>query len=666
VAVCLLRLFFKRAPKIISYSLWIVVGLRLIMPFAFEATFGLIPAGLQNVFSGVTSTIQAESSVTQNDGASAVRSGDINFSETSHGVYPSGSFVYQDTYSPTSNNAGAYGDGTSEYTVESLLPGLSLSDLSLLVNIGAYIWLAGVFAMLCYGIVSYLMFKRKLKTAVCIDGNIFESEKIKSPFVLGIIRPKIFLPTYLSSDEYDYIIIHEQTHISRKDYLIKFAAYFILSLHWFNPLVWLAFLLMGADMEMSCDEKVLSKMGSDVKAGYSRSLVAFASKRRLVGTIPLAFGEGGIKQRVKNVLNFKKHSVFYVGAVAIIAVIVSAGLMMNSTAFDTVVGESPSDDDYMFHGVDIYSQDLSEAYTDIGTAIYEAGLVASARFLDTTDLTREQLDMSMGEGALVTFYMEHGVQRMDGIQREVIANIPEIPLFEGWHLSSTERHDWYDYIDGEGLRSTLVIDIVGLDPPQAWSNSHIEALREQASLIFEDEQFSELTDLSFNVRHISRSNLDSNAAILTDANMRVRRDNAEGEWLYLRTNSENVRWWGHHTIEGRPLFVWTPPGYESQDVGEVIKSLPLPFHMWDISGFRVGDTFVDYHPHVYSITIIYQTAESLDQRIMRAAQPVIAENTFMLFNHFRDLNFITVIVESSSDNHIFYTDSRSRFGFIFD
>ncbi len=166
--------------------------------------------------------------------------------------------------------------------------------------------------------------------AVHVEDNIYEAGNIQSPFVLGIIEPKIYIPPSLKASERKYIILHERTHIRRKDYIIKFAAYFILCLHWFNPLAWVAFLLMGVDMEMSCDERVLKELGGDTKKDYSMLLLSMATDRRIIsGGSPLAFGEGGVKERIKNILNFKKTSRVVIAAAVVLAVVLSVGFALN-------------------------------------------------------------------------------------------------------------------------------------------------------------------------------------------------------------------------------------------------------------------------------------------------------------------------------------------------
>lgn len=288
-AICLARLPLKKAPKLISYCLWAVAGFRLVFPFSIEGVFSLIPFKAQTIPPDIA--MQPVPRI--------------------------------DSGIPFLNN-----------TVSSILPAAtpaaSANPLQIWTTIGALIWLIGTAVMVVYGVVSFVILKRKMRKSAHVEANIYEAENIKSPFVLGVFKPRIYLPVGLSGKEKSYILLHEQTHIRRRDPIVKIAAYFILCLHWFNPLVWAAFLLMCVDMEMSCDERVLAEMGDKMKKDYSLSLLSLASERRIIAGSPLAFGEGGIKERIKNVLNFKKPSrLIVIVSVALVAVL-SIGFAVNS------------------------------------------------------------------------------------------------------------------------------------------------------------------------------------------------------------------------------------------------------------------------------------------------------------------------------------------------
>lgn len=287
-AVLLARFFLKKAPKIISYLLWAVVGFRLLFPFSFESVFSLIPFKAAPIPNDITTqpAPHIDSGIHAADNA------------VSH-VLPAAEAAAQ------------------------------VNPMQVWLTAGAYLWLAGVVAMLVYSIVSIIRLKRSLTGAVLIRDNIYQADNIRTPFVLGFFRPDIFIPVGLNEEEKRYIILHEQTHIRRGDPVVKLLGYFALCLHWFNPLAWAAFLCMGADMEMSCDEHVLKEMGSETKKSYSLSLLSLAADRRMIGGSPLAFGEGGMKARIKNVLNFRKPSRVAVSVALAAAAILSTGFAMN-------------------------------------------------------------------------------------------------------------------------------------------------------------------------------------------------------------------------------------------------------------------------------------------------------------------------------------------------
>ncbi len=283
-AIILARLMLKKAPKSISYALWAVAGFRLVFPFSFESVFSLIP----------------------------FKSAPIPADITTQPI-------------PRVDSGIGIVDNTVSSILPAATPAASMSPLQLWLTVGAYLWLTGFAVMLIYSAVSIVLLKKRLNCAVPVENNIFEADNLKTPFVLGLLRPKIYIPAGLTEKESLYIILHERTHIRRHDHIVKFLAYLILCLHWFNPLAWAAFLLMGADMEMSCDELVLKKIGSETKKAYSMSLLSLSSKQRIIGGSPLAFGEGGMKERIKNVLNFKKPSRVIIVAAVTLAAVLSIG-----------------------------------------------------------------------------------------------------------------------------------------------------------------------------------------------------------------------------------------------------------------------------------------------------------------------------------------------------
>ncbi|MCL2388298.1 MAG: M56 family metallopeptidase [Defluviitaleaceae bacterium] len=343
LAIWLARIPLRKAPKIISYCLWVVAGFRLVFPFSVEGLFSLIPFRAQPIPLDITHGVVADAPFPL-PALSTVQSPQTMHHAEIHDLPNFSGFA--DFPDFTHSNVTGFSmvenlDGSNINSVISELPYIAVATnpLATLITVGAYVWLLGAAVMLFYGLVSYFLLKWRLKDCVPYAQNIFTTEGIKSPFVLGFISPRIYLPLALPESEREYIILHEQTHIRRHDHIVKFLAYIILCMHWFNPLVWAAFSLMSKDMEMSCDERVLKELGITIKKSYSMSLLALATEERFTGS-PLAFGEFGIKERVKNVLNFKRHSKIFVGVVILLTVIFGAGFIFSRTE------AVPADDSY--------------------------------------------------------------------------------------------------------------------------------------------------------------------------------------------------------------------------------------------------------------------------------------------------------------------------------
>lgn len=314
IVICVvlaLRLCLRRAPKIFSYALWLVVLFRLLCPVSVAlpvSVFNLIPAAQATV----SDQLPAREHPGNGDAVLTERSDgtdraeepaeiDVSVSEGIVSEYPQGSWTAMGFTSPGNWR-----------------------------NIMFCVWLTGVCAMFFCAVISTLQLHKRLKAAVPDSGNIYLLEGIASPFVSGIIRPRIYLPCGLGEHERTYILLHEQTHIRRGDPLFRALAYAALMLHWFNPFVWAAFFLSGRDMEMSCDEHVLRRLGGEIRCDYSDSLLAMAQGKRSPGFAPLAFGEGDTGKRIKNVLNYKKTTVRVM--VVGVMVVALAGIALGADA----------------------------------------------------------------------------------------------------------------------------------------------------------------------------------------------------------------------------------------------------------------------------------------------------------------------------------------------
>ncbi len=190
-------------------------------------------------------------------------------------------------------------------------------------------WLAGIAAMLLYTAVSYFLLRKKVATAVLFRNNIYQSENVDSPFVLGIIKPRIYLPFQMDGKNLEHVIAHEESHIRSKDHWWKPSGFVLLALHWFNPLMWLGYILLCRDIELACDEKVIKKMDNENRADYTQALVACSVNRRRIAACPLAFGEVGVKERVKSVMNYKKPAFWIIIAAVVTCVAVAVCFLTN-------------------------------------------------------------------------------------------------------------------------------------------------------------------------------------------------------------------------------------------------------------------------------------------------------------------------------------------------
>lgn len=278
LAVLLARFLLKKAPKVWSYALWAVVLFRLLCPVSISSDFSLL--GL------------FDAPATESVGAATVME-----------------YIPQDIVHTEFPAVDTPIDGVNAVINEALPQGteqLAADPLEAPTSILTWLWLLGILGLLLYAIISYIQLRWRLIGSVPLRENIYLSDHISSPFVMGLCFPKIYLPSALAESEMDYIIRHEQYHIRHGDHIAKLLGFLALCIHWFNPLVWLAFLLSGRDMEMRCDEAVIKSLGEDVRADYSASLLHLATGRPVIAGTPLAFGEGNTKSRIRNLSRWKK------------------------------------------------------------------------------------------------------------------------------------------------------------------------------------------------------------------------------------------------------------------------------------------------------------------------------------------------------------------------
>jgi len=298
VVVLLLRLLLKKAPKWISVLLWGLVALRLICPFAVESPFSLMPKTDWVVQEPLTEEDFFLDSVP--DRISAIDSSSFG-----------GDVTVQYSYYPLEKS-----------NVE-IHRGISFSFIL------SCIWAAGMAALLLHTVISTIRLHRSIGAAVRVRDNVWESSAVESPFVLGMIRPRIYVPRGMSEEKLAYVIAHEEAHIRRKDHWWKPLGFFLLTIHWFNPILWLAYILLCQDIEMACDERVIKEYDDVQRADYSAALLDCSVKRQMITACPLAFGEVSVKERIKSVLSYKKPT-FWIVVLAVIACVVTAACFLTN------------------------------------------------------------------------------------------------------------------------------------------------------------------------------------------------------------------------------------------------------------------------------------------------------------------------------------------------
>ena len=290
LAIILLRLVWKRVPKLMYRFLWCLVGLRLALPFTWETALSLIPK---------KTVIEPE----------------ILYSQTP----------------AVDSGIQAVNEAVNPVITQSMTPqvGASVNPFQIVMTVGAWIWCAGLVVLLFYSVISYVRLHYRMRDAVLLEENIFQSEKVDSPFVFGFIKPRIYLPFSLEEENRPYVIAHEKMHIKNKDYLIKPIAFIILSVYWFNPLVWIAYYLFCKDLELACDEWVIWNWEKEDKKAYAKALVMCSTERKVGSISPLAFGENSVKERIKNVLRYKNPTVLVFVMIMVVVLLAVLCFMTN-------------------------------------------------------------------------------------------------------------------------------------------------------------------------------------------------------------------------------------------------------------------------------------------------------------------------------------------------
>ena len=402
LAVLIFRFVLKKAPKWINVLLWGIVAIRLICPFSFESTLSLIPSA-----ETIPLNIGMDTTPTINSGISAIN----------NAVNP----IISQSNTP--------------------MAGASVNLLQITIGIYEYIWIFGMIALALYTAISYWRLRRKVDTAVRYKDNIFQSENVSFPFVLGIIKPRIYLPFKMNGQYLEYVVAHEQAHICRKDHWWKPLGFLLLMIHWFNPLMWLAYVLLCRDIELACDEKVIKELGNEQRGDYTQALVACSINRRMIAACPLAFGEVSVKERVKSVMNYKKPAFW----VIIISVIVCVGV---AVCFLT----NPKQDSYTLRIVVPAGSQEKFVYTDEEVSTIRNSIkIWSGDGLGDTEVILSPVNKTT-ETRYTATYLTHGMPVEFDAEKDTWFKI-------GVNMQNPTNEDIIVYVEVENVEVRIVDEI---------------------------------------------------------------------------------------------------------------------------------------------------------------------------------------------------------------
>ena len=402
LAVLILRFVLKKAPKWINVLLWGIVAIRLICPFSFESTLSLIPSA-----ETIPLNIGMDTTPTINSGISAIN----------NAVNP----IISQSNTP--------------------MAGASINPLQITIGIYEYIWIFGMIALALYTAISYWRLRRKVDTAVRYKDNIFQSENVSFPFVLGIIKPRIYLPFKMNGQDLEHVVAHEHAHIRRKDHWWKPFGFLLLTIHWFNPLMWMAYVLLCRDIELACDEKVIKELGNEQRGDYTQALVACSVNRRMIAACPLTFGEVGVKERVKSVMNYKKPAFW----VIIISVIVCVGV---AVCFLT----NPKQDSYTLRIVVPAGSQEKFVYTDEEVSTIRNSIkIWSGDGLGDTEVILSPVNKTT-ETRYTATYLTHGMPVEFDAEKDTWFKI-------GVNMQNSTNEDIIVYVEVENVEVRIVDEI---------------------------------------------------------------------------------------------------------------------------------------------------------------------------------------------------------------
>lgn len=441
IAVLILRLFLKKAPKWITVMLWGIVAIRLIVPFTIESVMSLIPS-----VETINPEIMTNNTPTINSGIPIIN----------NAINP----IFSEFFAPD--------------------PAGGSNPLQIWIPVLSVVWVVGITGMLLYTIISYFRVKRKISTAVLLCDNIFQSQSVVSPFVLGIIKPKIYLPFSMNDKDTEYVVAHEQAHISRKDHWWKPLGFLLLTLHWFNPLMWFGYVLLCKDIEFACDEKVIKELDIEKRADYSQVLLDCSVNRHNMAACPLAFGEVDVKNRVKSILNYRRPALWIVLSAIVASIVVAVCFLTNpkttlndvgsadipqnvivGTSVDQLRVKYPqffnmstdggltvyiwqmAENSYSCHLANTFMESASDnsSFYEVGTSIAEMRSILTTYEIDQKDITIQPIT-----NPLSSYYYEINDAYRTKIKERFWATIPLTDASQHSSVIDTVTFD----IDGDG------------------------------------------------------------------------------------------------------------------------------------------------------------------------------------------------------------------------
>ena len=436
LAVLCIRLLFRKIPKWMNCLLWGVVAIRLICPFSIESPFSIL-------------------SSTEPIKSSAVVEGEVRNDIPS---IDSRLTIVQNTINPMLTETFAYNESDS------------VAPLQVVTFAAGLVWCCGMVLLIICAMGSVVKLHKLVNEAVCVRENIYICDAVKSPFILGIFRPRIYFSSALREREMDYILAHESAHLKRKDHWWKALGYLLLCIHWFNPLCWVAYSLLCKDIELACDEKAAKNMTFHEKKEYAKVLLSCAGQRSLVMVCPLAFGEVGVKERVKSVLNYKKPTVWIMMATAAVFVILAVCFLTNPTKGDVELQNPIDENKDVYESVNspsteqMPSEEMQEENDTIQNIMLYAqpesdkvcikvqpAMIAEYAYYYYIPTDKDQEWLSAQVEAL-DLEGQPFDKRWEGHKEkgwQIIYNDMEIRVFEGGYL-------YYTYDDEKGLKECFI------------------------------------------------------------------------------------------------------------------------------------------------------------------------------------------------------------------